>query len=905
MKTNNKRILSLLLAILMLFSVVPISAVSVDAAGGVKSKLDTFIASYPSGSRWTGTFDGGSQCYGFGKMVIYNIFGKYGSSYRSWTYAGVSTSGMNVIGSITNFSSSNVQNLLSKAKCGDVLQFDYNKQHTMIVYSVDSTGVTVYDCNWDNNCGISKRHSSFGAWSGRNSNKLTLLRASNYSDIDGPVVSHKVDSSYGKNFTAYLKNPSSQTPVYDANHNLVSGRYISGNDPCTIHEVYTDGCCKVSYVTDSGATRTYYTKYSYFKEHVHSYTYQRVYESEHPHRISERCSCGAWRWTNEYKTLNTCEKCWKITWHVSKSSVDIKVGESSRVNVYISDAVVPDGAKVKYKYDDSLIDFSSEKTNSGSDLIFKGRNSGSTNFVIQAWDKDFTKLISSYTIKVTVTSNKHTVTYDANGGSPTFSEPTLEDGTFVFTNRRPEKVGYEFLGWNTVKDAGKPASESILKPGKEMKTSQDITFYAIYEPITYEVALVGNDCDGGNPVKYLYCQYDTSYTLPKNLYTKSGYTFLGWSTNQYSKNPEFKEGQQIKNLLSYKGSVYLFAVWQKNHTHIYNDVKITKQPTCTQSGVKIYTCSCGATKTETIAATGHTVVIDPAVKATCTTSGRTEGSHCSVCGAVIKQQSATAPLGHKYDSGRITTQPNCYQNGVKTYTCTICGTVKTETIAKTSHSYSWKNSGGYIANSCNNCGNEKIRLPFEDLYGYEYYGDYIAYTSVYNKFITGTNPPERTLFSPTAPITRAMFVTILYRMAGEPYANGTPYRTSPFTDIKDTSVYYYDAACWALKNGITTETTFKPFDNVSREQTATFLYRYAQDNDMLGGEDYKNVNLNTYHDGNRISHFAVDAMKWANYNSMITGTEQGYANPQGTTQRIHATKILYGFGKTCNIGKFA
>ena len=269
--------------------------------------------------------------------------------------------------------------------------------------------------------------------------------------------------------------------------------------------------------------------------------------------------------------------------------------------------------------------------------------------------------------------------------------------------------------------------------------------------------------------------------------------------------------------------------------------------------------------------------------------------------------SGTAPIPHTHtwNSGVITRSPTCYSTGVKTYTCT-CGATKTETIAKTSHSYSWKNSGGYIANSCNNCGNEKIRLPFEDLYGYEYYGDYIAYTSVYNKFITGTNPPYKTLFSPTTPITRAMFVTILYRMAGEPYANGgNPYTSSPFTDITNTSVYYYDAACWALKNGVTTETTFKPFNNVTREQTATFLYRYAQDNDKLGDTDYKNVNLNAYHDGNSISHFAVDAMKWANYNGMITGTQQGYANPQGATQRIHATKILYGFGKTCNIGKFA
>ena len=202
-----------------------------------------------------------------------------------------------------------------------------------------------------------------------------------------------------------------------------------------------------------------------------------------------------------------------------------------------------------------------------------------------------------------------------------------------------------------------------------------------------------------------------------------------------------------------------------------------------------------------------------------------------------------------------------------------------------------------------------VSLPeysFDDLKesAFDTYIDYVNYTSIYNKFITGTNPPYNTVFEPVRAINRAMMVTILYRMAGEPYANGNPYRTSPFTDITNTSVYYYDAACWALKNGVTTETTFKPFDNVSREQTATFLYRYAQDNGTIGDEAYKNVNLNAYHDGNSISHFAVDAMKWANYNGMITGTQQGYANPQGATQRIHATKILYGFGKTCNIGNF-
>lgn len=118
-------------------------------------------------------------------------------------------------------------------------------------------------------------------------------------------------------------------------------------------------------------------------------------------------------------------------------------------------------------------------------------------------------------------------------------------------------------------------------------------------------------------------------------------------------------------------------------------------------------------------------------------------------------------------------------------------------------------------------------------------------------------------------------------------------------------VYYYDAACWALKNGITTEATFKPFDNVTREQTATLLFRYAKLNDMIGYDGYKDVNLKSeYLDASLIHPWAVEAMQWANYNDMITGTLQGFANPGFATLRIHASKILYGFGYLCDIGNF-
>ena len=83
--------------------------------------------------------------------------------------------------------------------------------------------------------------------------------------------------------------------------------------------------------------------------------------------------------------------------------------------------------------------------------------------------------------------------------------------------------------------------------------------------------------------------------------------------------------------------------------HSWDSGRVTKAATCTAAGTKTYTCSrCKKTRTETIAATGHKVVKDAAVAATCETAGKTEGSHCSVCGTVLKAQTTTAALGHDY-----------------------------------------------------------------------------------------------------------------------------------------------------------------------------------------------------------------------------------------------------------------
>lgn len=122
--------------------------------------------------------------------------------------------------------------------------------------------------------------------------------------------------------------------------------------------------------------------------------------------------------------------------------------------------------------------------------------------------------------------------------------------------------------------------------------------------------------------------------------------------------------------------------------HDWDDGVITKPSTCTAAGERELTCKlCNAVKTVEEPVAAHTPVTDPAVAATCTKEGKTAGTHCSVCGTVLEAQKATAALGHSWNSGAVTKAATCTTAGVKTYTCTRCGTTRTEAIAATGHKW--------------------------------------------------------------------------------------------------------------------------------------------------------------------------------------------------------------------------
>ena len=176
-------------------------------------------------------------------------------------------------------------------------------------------------------------------------------------------------------------------------------------------------------------------------------------------------------------------------------------------------------------------------------------------------------------------------------------------------------------------------------------------------------------------------------------------------------------------------------------------------------------------------------------------------------------------------------------------------------------------------------------LPFTDVLESDWFYDDVVF--VYeNGLFAGTSD---TTFSPNASMTRAMLVTVLYRLEGEPSVRGR----SGFSDVTFNS-YYEDAVTWAADNGIvngTSTTTFSPNANVTREQMAAILYRYAQ---------YKKYNtaasssLNGFTDHASVSGYAAASLEWAVAEKLVNGSA-GKLMPTGNATRAQVAAILHRF----------
>lgn len=402
--------------------------------------------------------------------------------------------------------------------------------------------------------------------------------------------------------------------------------------------------------------------------------------------------------------------------------------------------------------------------------------------------------------------------------------------------------------------------------------------------------------------------------------SKGACLHTGYGTTENTVPATCGEAGRVDTICSNCGEVISTKEIPATGEHTWDNGTVTTEPTENEPGVRTYTCAiCGATKTAPIPATGtHDYQFTKTVAPTCTADGY-DLYTCSGCGATEKRNSKPA-LGHKWDSGKVTTEPTETAPGVRTYTCTVCGEVKTEVIPATgAHTHKWDagkvtteptaTTPGVRTYTCTICGQTKEEVipptggstvcpggtscpsyGFRDVAGpADWSHEGIDYC-VRRSLMVGTGVGT---FSPNAVCSRAQIVQILYNLSGDTADYGNYYL--PFTDVAPGD-WFYEAVAWAYANDIvagTSATTFAPNVDITREQMTVILYGYTAKYApaFTGG----GTSLGQFPDAGSVANWAYAAMNWAVGNGLISGIESygvTYLAPQGSATRAQASAII-------------
>lgn len=376
---------------------------------------------------------------------------------------------------------------------------------------------------------------------------------------------------------------------------------------------------------------------------------------------------------------------------------------------------------------------------------------------------------------------------------------------------------------------------------------------------------------------------------------------------------------RIDTICANCGDVIATEVIPATGAHTWDNGTVTTEPTETTPGVRTFTCAvCSQTKTEVIPATGaHTFVFTKNIAPSCTEAGY-DLYTCRDCGATEKRNAKPA-LGHKWDSGTVTTEPTEKGPGTMTYTYTVCGATKTEVIPATGpHTHVWdegtvtvaptETTPGVRTYTCTVCGQTRTEIipatgsavcpggaacpsfRFRDVpapSNWAHEGiDYCVRHGLMSGF-------DATTFSPDTVSTRAQIVMILYNLSGDTTDYSKYY--VPFTDVRP-STWYYNAVAWGYDKDIVagmSTTTFAPDGLITREQMAVLLYGYTEKYApaYLGGA----ASLNGFPDAASVSNWAYAAMSWAVGNGLISGIASNgadYLAPSGGATRAQIAAIM-------------
>lgn len=326
----------------------------------------------------------------------------------------------------------------------------------------------------------------------------------------------------------------------------------------------------------------------------------------------------------------------------------------------------------------------------------------------------------------------------------------------------------------------------------------------------------------------------------------------------------------------------------KGHDYSYAETSVA--PTCTEPGHYKGTCpTCGKDYDDVVPALGHdwgewVTSIEPTVS--------TVGYRYHVCnrdGCGYREGEDIPKLHtHTWDAGVVTQKPTAAEPGVRTYTCTVCGQTRTEAIPATG-----------VPETCNG-GPACPGYAFRDMPAPSIWSHAGLDYCITHGYIAGTSA---TTVTPDGECTRAMIVSILYRVQGEPTkVNGYELKklAPPFDDV-ERGRWYTDAIWWAKLTGVVSgmsPSTFAPDDPITRAQLAVILYNYTQQ--FAPGSLTETGSLTGFPDAGSVPSWARTAMAWAVGNGLISGVgENGvsYLRPEGCATRAQVATILMNYEK--------
>ena len=269
-----------------------------------------------------------------------------------------------------------------------------------------------------------------------------------------------------------------------------------------------------------------------------------------------------------------------------------------------------------------------------------------------------------------------------------------------------------------------------------------------------------------------------------------------------------------------------------------------------------------------------------AVSADGTVTGRKDGSAVITvtAGSVSARcEVAVGTPAHVHSYTAVVTAPTCAVQGYTTYTCSCGEYYYDDYVPALGHSY--------VDGVCTRCGASRPETRFVDVKLGSWYYNSIVY-AVSNGLMNGVGESK---FEPEEGMTRAMLVTVLWRYEGSPKQ-----RPSTFSDVRR-GQWYSEAVSWAAKNGIVTgvgDNKFEPDTQITREQIATILYRYAQ---KKRADTSARGSLSAFPDNGKVNGWAKTALQWCVGEGLIGGTNENgrvYLDPQGTATRAQVATIL-------------